>query len=615
MRSFAGIFGTLLIFFMGCAGDLTDQENESGVDSGNWRSSELLTNRTYFSLFSDSLRNVRAQNSFIEGDSILREMILNEAYTIQNDELLEILKIYKKDFGISQRSQAFASEEMAVSYLQLSLFDSAETYAETAGSLYKRIKDKEGEARTEMIQAAGLSFNGKFDRAQEHHLKALEIYKQTADSAGIYGVLAEMSANSFNQKLFRKSIEIANRVLRYAESVRDSFLIGDMLNTLGNAYHQIDMDDESATYIHRSIDLRRNLKDDFGLSQAYGGLAVTEMADKNWQEALIWCERAIEISNSLQDYRNLASLYYNTGTCYMELHQPARAEESFRKVIQFSEESGLRDMALTRTYGRLAEILINQNRINEANQLLVNLVKLKDDVYSSEKLKIAQELNAKYESAEKEAKLKKIERENQNAKERRFIIVVSLSLVSTLLLALLILFYQRNRNMKKLMLTEQKLKDEELKLIQRELQYNREQLNDFTHHLVEKNKIIFDLENKLLNDFKVPESRKQVQSSVEGPELSNLLQLRILTEDDWTKFKIYFDKVFPGMIVTLRQRHPDLTPAEERLFLLLKLKSDSKEMSEILGISMESVRKNKYRLKKKLSLKEQMNLEEYIDKF
>ncbi|MCB0820324.1 MAG: hypothetical protein KDC13_06845, partial [Bacteroidetes bacterium] len=287
----------------------------------------------------------------------------------------------------------------------------------------------------------------------------------------------------------------------------------------------------------------------------------------------------------------------------------------FRKVIQFSEESGLRDIALSRTYGRLAEILINQNKIEEANELLVSLVKLKDDVYSTEKLKITAELNAKYENAEKEAKLKKIERENHNAKERRFIIVVSLSLVSILLLTLLIAFYQRNRNMKKLLQTEHKLKNEEMKLIQRELQYNREQLNDFTHHLVEKNKIIFDLEKKLLSELKTTDTGQLKQLDESSPEMSNLLQLKILTEDDWTKFKIYFDKVFPGMIITLRQRHPGLTPAEERLFLLMKLKSDSREMSEILGISMESIRKNKYRLKKKLSLSEQLSLEEYIEKF
>jgi DNA-binding CsgD family transcriptional regulator len=242
------------------------------------------------------------------------------------------------------------------------------------------------------------------------------------------------------------------------------------------------------------------------------------------------------------------------------------------------------------------------------------LVKLKDEIFSTEKIKITKELQTKYEIAEKEALLQRIEQDNKRMKEKRQLIILGLSLVSLLLLSLLVVFYQRNKNIRKLLITENKLKEEEMKLIQRELQYNREQLNDFTHHLVEKNRIIFDLEKKLVSGLKVNRDNMIVDQD-DSSDMGNLLQLRILTDDDWTKFKIYFDKVFPGLIITLRQKHPDLTPAEERLFLLMKLKSDSREMSEILGISMESVRKNKYRLKKKLTLMEDTSLEEFIDKF
>jgi hypothetical protein len=93
------------------------------------------------------------------------------------------------------------------------------------------------------------------------------------------------------------------------------------------------------------------------------------------------------------------------------------------------------------------------------------------------------------------------------------------------------------------------------------------------------------------------------------------MQLKILTDEDWTKFKLYFDKAFPGMIFRLRHEFPTLTGSEQRLFLLIKLKNDSREMSDMLGISMESVRKNKYRLKKKLQLEEDQSLEEFIQHY
>ena len=142
-----------------------------------------------------------------------------------------------------------------------------------------------------------------------------------------------------------------------------------------------------------------------------------------------------------------------------------------------------------------------------------------------------------------------------------------------------------------------------------------EGLQKVLSRLVEKNKIIFELEKKLLNFSESSSLRKKEDDEEDPEEYASLLQLRILTDDEWSKFKMYFDKVFPGLILQLRQEHPNVTGAEERLFLLLKLKTDSREMAEILGISMESVRKNKYRLKKKLQLGENHNLEEYISSF
>ena len=612
---FRPTFLLILIFFVvRCSNEPISTDRFSKSENEKWRSSALLTEKEFYSYFADSLNSVREQVNFQLSDSVLRASIQVAGLNMSNDLLLKILRLYQNDFVNSPEAEAFVYEEIAVCYLRLSEFDSVAHYASQARLIYSDLNDSQAQARTEMIEAAALSFSGDFVRAQQHQFKALDIYKSLADSAGIYNTLAEISINSFNEKDYTKTIELAHRVLRYSESTKDSFLMGDMLNTLGSAYHQINKDKEAKKYIEQSISLRTNLKDAFGLSQAYGGMAMNEMSENNWAAALVWSERAVEISESLQDYRNLAGMYYNIGTCYMELNQPAKAEDAYRKVIKFSDETGLKDLALSRTYGRLAEILMLQKRTAEANDILSRLVKLKDDIFSTEKLEIRQELQAKYESAEKAAQLKRVEEENKNIKEKRFLVITALSLVSLLLFSLLVVLYQRNKNIRSLLITESRLKEEEMKLIQRELQYNREQLNDFTHHLVEKNRMIFELEKKLLSGLKVNRDNDIVDQA-DSSEMNNLLQLRILTDDDWTKFKIYFDKVFPGLIITLRQKHADLTPAEERLFLLMKLKSDSREMSEILGISMESVRKNKYRLKKKLNITDESPLEDYIDKF
>jgi DNA-binding CsgD family transcriptional regulator len=52
----------------------------------------------------------------------------------------------------------------------------------------------------------------------------------------------------------------------------------------------------------------------------------------------------------------------------------------------------------------------------------------------------------------------------------------------------------------------------------------------------------------------------------------------------------------------LKAHFADLSPAEERLLALSKLQLDTRQMSRVLGIAPDSIRKTKYRLRKKLGL-------------
>ena len=80
-------------------------------------------------------------------------------------------------------------------------------------------------------------------------------------------------------------------------------------------------------------------------------------------------------------------------------------------------------------------------------------------------------------------------------------------------------------------------------------------------------------------------------------------------------FKIYFEKVYPDYLLRLRNAYPSLTEAEERLFLFIKLKLTNKEASAILGISADSVKKTRTRLRKRLVLTDKADLDEFVRVF
>ena len=91
-----------------------------------------------------------------------------------------------------------------------------------------------------------------------------------------------------------------------------------------------------------------------------------------------------------------------------------------------------------------------------------------------------------------------------------------------------------------------------------------------------------------------------------------LNKIKINSKQDWNEFNIRFTSVNKDFYKTLSEKFPELTQRDHKLCALIKLNFTSKEISQLLGISMESVNTSRYRLRKKMQLSKTDNLTEYI---
>jgi DNA-binding CsgD family transcriptional regulator len=87
------------------------------------------------------------------------------------------------------------------------------------------------------------------------------------------------------------------------------------------------------------------------------------------------------------------------------------------------------------------------------------------------------------------------------------------------------------------------------------------------------------------------------------------------SEKDWDEFRMYFEKVHSSFFEKMKQQHPDLTQSDLKLCALISLNLSMKEMAELMGISPESVKMARHRLRKKLNLATEDNLTEFIASF
>ncbi len=143
---------------------------------------------------------------------------------------------------------------------------------------------------------------------------------------------------------------------------------------------------------------------------------------------------------------------------------------------------------------------------------------------------------------------------------------------------------------------------------------DQQKIADYLDKITEKNQLLKHYEHKIETE----ESKIQVtESSIPVTDLSTHLHFlqstTIHTEEDWQQFREIFEKVYPGFFNEVSDKIPNVSPAELRFLALTKLGIPAKQMAQSLGIAMDSVRKLRYRLRKKIEQNLKMANEDFLN--
>jgi tetratricopeptide (TPR) repeat protein len=194
----------------------------------------------------------------------------------------------------------------------------------------------------------------------------------------------------------------------------------------------------------------------------------------------------------------------------------------------------------------------------------------------------------------------------ENARKRQVLLRNTVIIIISLSAFIMFQFYQRqifkrNKEIQLAALNE--------KIVRAELENSKKDLDLYTRNLKEKTELI----DAIRQEMDVIKTAGEHHLDERTERLNQLLHSTILTEHDWIEFRAMFEKVHPGFFIRLRDTMPDLTPADTRLLALTKLNLSSKEMASILGISADSIKKSRQRLRRRLNLPEEGSLDELVE--
>ncbi len=151
-----------------------------------------------------------------------------------------------------------------------------------------------------------------------------------------------------------------------------------------------------------------------------------------------------------------------------------------------------------------------------------------------------------------------------------------------------------------------KLKNEKL---QAEIEHKNTELASVAMHLVQKGELLAN----------VKEEMGRLKKGINGDKPTDDLKkiLRILDEEnrmdkDWDHFASHFDRVHSDFLRTLKTKFPNLSAHELKLCAYLVMNLSSKEIAQLMNISVRGVEISRYRLRKKFHLATETNLFDFL---
>ena len=175
------------------------------------------------------------------------------------------------------------------------------------------------------------------------------------------------------------------------------------------------------------------------------------------------------------------------------------------------------------------------------------------------------------------------------------------------LLALSLLYAQGQRARKKQAVQDGLLikANIERDKLEQQLEFKQKELASQILNLTQKNTLLQNLKLQI-------ESLKNEKNGQSVSKLIKTIQQNVENSDEWDQFLQTFKSIHSSFLMKLHAMSENLTSGEIRIASLMKMNLSSKEIATMLNITDDGVKKARYRLRKKLGLESDINIQDYL---
>jgi tetratricopeptide (TPR) repeat protein len=489
-------------------------------------------------------------------------------------------------------------------------------------------------------------------------LKKLNAQATAKNDAATEGIcLQKMGEICYNQGHYAQALDFYLHADKIFNALGDKDLLAANMGEMGILYYYNKQIGRSRGLYNKALVIYKQSNNIKGQAQMLGSIGHLYEKQHNYDSAFYYQHLALEKYTQVNYKQGAAKIYENLGSIYEDLAKYDSAYVSFNKSLQLYHEDN-DEIGSIEVINNLGDILRKTGKYKESviqSRKAFNLATQTDNVYqlasSARDLGKAYQLMNRLDSAyyyvelsrkyslevyskdavnqtaflqvlyDMDKKSDEINRLNGIRKLNQVIAIASI-IVAILLIALAMVIFSRQRfkikdqralakqkeaqhELTRLELKNQQLEEQSLK---QQLEVKSKELSTHTLNLIKNNQFLEHLRSTLQAMVKEDkrDQKKQMQQII--------LQINesFNHEQHWKEFTVAFEQVHQQFFDNLKNYSNDLTAADMRLIALLRINLESADIATLLGISTDSLRVSRYRLRKKLNIPQGDNLSTFI---
>jgi DNA-binding CsgD family transcriptional regulator/P2-related tail formation protein len=476
-----------------------------------------------------------------------------------------------------------------------------------------------------------LYHQGQYGRANEYLLEAGEIFTAFGEEPCYYEASIWLGALHQSTRQYAIAFKFYLDALQFYQKTGKARETAIVYGWMGQYYEKIQHYDSAKHYQWQALRLHAQLQSPEGVSEAMDNLGGIYEDLAFYDSALYYFEQSATINRRLERHLELVTNLNDIGDVYRKQGRHAAALAYSDSALGVSRRHGLR-MQEKYALRDKAKVFGQMQRYDSAFWYAELSYDLHNDLLDDQVVRRISLLSSLYESHKKERRIEQLEEGQKWSRLYQWALGLAV-LAAVAGGGLLVKRYRRKRAEAQISLEKQYSTAQAL---QRQIQALGKELGQIQAQLDQKQQLAGRLnqeitlkeqalsshllraihQEQMIDEVKSSLSRLRKQDKKEREEeiksLLNAINAHQSEGEAWQEFQKISENIHHQYFERLQENYPSLSPADLKLASLLKLNLDQRAIASILGVSPDSLRVARYRLRKKLNLEKGDNLVTFL---